>query len=236
MLLAEEHDTFLDPIREIIPREDALRALCQAMAAGKVLILGVDMQWEYFFAPRLKALGESDAVANTFPKIAQRAHGFLTDLDKTGIDIARIWTVHTLCKSLQNRPITDANLRRELAIKSRPEDTVIGKDYCCPFIESSLDAAISSKKPDVILAFGGVLEKCLGAALITGTEIYKQNIILIPELTACTDARDASYVRAQFHEAAKPSHRGWNAVLGTADILHVANMVAKSRLALHPVH
>ncbi|MBU6235628.1 MAG: hypothetical protein KGQ41_07265 [Alphaproteobacteria bacterium] len=225
------HDPFLDPIRETLHETAALHALSKAAALGRVMALGIDVQQEYFFKPRLIAAGAEKTEVETFGLIATNIHGFLCEMDHIAPQIPRAYTVHTRIR--KPKVWTAGALRNELAIKSRPQDMLRAKQFCDPFIESGLDEDVAQHNPLVILAFGGVLEYCLGAGIITATDMYNKNVILMPDLVAPKGGGNAQTVRAHFEIAQKPKTQGWVALADSHKVLKTLRTQAPAHQPVH---
>lgn len=225
----------LEPVAEILPEDEALKALKADMILGNVGLLLIDMQWDYFFRGRLKARGGSERIQNDATAVTGHAYSFLNDLRETALPLHKIWVLHTVFASVRHKLQKQPGLlRNEFVIRPDIDDAIIPKNDICAFDNTKLHKTAQDRKIVTFLVGGGFLEVCVASSLVAGSHNYDYNFVLIPELTLALHGSGESYIRSHFQTAVRRSaYRGWGAVLNASQVLDTVRSVT-TRHALTP--
>jgi len=189
------------------PADKAAAMAFRAMLEGRAVILIIDAQKDYFDEDRLFARQASQDIRERFPAIGQRIADFSAGIDEhAATTIPKTWMIHLWNRQL--RAIGEwgiTSLYDELVAPVGPRDHVIGKKEFSPFYGTSLHDHLRGAGHDTIFIAGGVLEDCIAAALRMALREHGFNIVLMPDLTASRNLKNAQDIAA-FFEGPEMAH------------------------------
>lgn len=218
-------------IFETLPQPLARQKLHDAFKAEEVAFLGIDLQWDYFFAERIAVRAEnpkSDVgrrIIEEHPKVATRTYEFLNAAENTGIPLHRIWTVHSCFPGIPKKAEHGSwAVRRELVIRPRTEDDVFTKEKDSSYFETPFEDIAKNRGKHTFVVAGGLLERCVMGTVIPGQEVFSHNFVVMPDLIAAKRGVDTTAIRGRFIESATPQVgiNGWLAAMDGAEVLKIA--------------